>query len=1053
LIIGVAVALSFATAQVPTGKFIGKIVDEQGSPLPGVTVEATSPQMVGKSTTVSDETGTYRIFSLPSGSYTLVFSLQGFKTYKRENVILQLEQTITLNVTLEISTLEESVTVIGQSPIIDVKSTTKSSVMTKEVFMKLPRNRNFDGLLSTVPGVQYEDNQGGLSVDGASGGENMFYIDGTNINNIHKGYRALGMVMEQVEEVKVTASGYTAEFGGSMGGVVNVISRSGGNEFHGDIYGYYNNNKLWMQGKSRDYMRIDPYASRPYKDSDVQYVNSDDLLNDLINMKRDPYERYEGVVSLSGFVIKDRLWFFASFNPTFTETNYTRWFQADPVNLADAKYPGDTKKDPRQGRQLYPDFFTKYTYLYGSAKITAQPFQKIRLSASYVNNFYKYTGGTIPSSQGTSSKNSPYNADWPNTILPGTTPGLSYPNWSTNATIDYTVANNFLLSLRGGFMHQNQTNQTQTSPGTRYIFSYSNVGFLDVPTDLQHYSGWSNHSASEMETKKWIADRGSVNLDATYYVNLAGEHAWKAGIQWIRNYEDVDATWSYPRVNLYWGSNSYYDMPDGRRVQGKYGYYTIIHDFKQPYGRNWTCSSDAWAIYLQDSWTIGNRLTVNLGIRTESEYIPALTTDTSIPDFTEKPIQFDFGQKLAPRLGAIYDVFGDSSLKVFGSFGVYYDVMKIYMAEGAYGGLKWVTSYYSLDNYNWQNIAKSGDRLNQTEQAAGGKYWGTRDWRHRSFGKETDPNMKPIAQSELSFGAEKKLTEELSFTSRIVYKHLIRTIEDVGYLDAEGSEAYVIGNPGLGACLPASQGGLFSDDYWPCPKAKREYWGINLALEKRFSHNWQGGINYTWSQTKGNYGGLYSSDEGGRQGPNVDRYFDLWFERYDLHGRPLDGILPSDRPHYFKVYGSYSFPFGLTAGIVGYGRSGLPRTTAISFNDMTIFPDGYFDTGKRMPFLFTADLYLEYNLRIAGKYSLQLNATVNNVTNAKTITAYDDTPHVIMLRLSDAQHLAQKDKYVDWKLLRNQPYQATNMEIDPQYGKWSGRYGAWSLRLGARLGF
>src|SRR4030067_3660069 len=96
--------------------------------------------------------------------------------------------------------------------------------------MKLPRNRDFNGLLSTVPGVQYEGNQGGLSVDGASGGENMFYIDGTNINNIHRGYQAQTMVMEQVEGVKVTASGYNAEFGGAVGGGANGPRPLGGAE-------------------------------------------------------------------------------------------------------------------------------------------------------------------------------------------------------------------------------------------------------------------------------------------------------------------------------------------------------------------------------------------------------------------------------------------------------------------------------------------------------------------------------------------------------------------------------------------------------------------------------------------------------------------------------------------------------------------------------------------------------------------------------------------------------------------------------------------------------
>ncbi len=82
----------------------------------------------------------------------------------------------------------------------------------------------------------------------------------------------------------------------------------------------------------------------------------------------------------------------------------------------------------------------------------------------------------------------------------------------------------------------------------------------------------------------------------------------------------------------------------------------------------------------------------------------------------------------------------------------------------------------------------------------------------------------------------------------------------------------------------------------PAPKAKREYYGLNLSLEKRFSNNWQGGVNYTWSSVKGNYGGLSSSDENGRNSPNVERYFDLWFETLRLDGTPLDGPCPPTAP-------------------------------------------------------------------------------------------------------------------------------------------------------------
>ena len=311
--------------------------------------------------------------------------------------------------------------------------------------------------------------------------------------------------------------------------------------------------------------------------------------------------------------------------------------------------------------------------------------------------------------------------------------------------------------------------------------------------------------------------------------------------------------------------------------------------------------------------------------------------------------------------------------------------------------------------------------------------------------------MKPVSQSEVSFGAEKKLTEEISFGARFVYKHLIRTIEDIGYYDADFNEQYFIGNPAEGKGLPVSEGGIFSDEFWPAPKPKREYYGLNLSVEKRFSNNWQGGFNYTWSQMTGNYGGLSSSDENGRNSPNVERYWDLWFERYDIHGNAYDGILPSDRTHYFKAYGSYAFPFGLTVGTVAYGRSGLPRNTNLSFNDMQVFPDGYNDLDERLPFTVWADLYLEYNLKIAKRYTVNLNATISNVTNTSTIQGYYDRYNYNMLRLTDDELLAQRTNYVDWKTLVAQ--KVTVNATDPRFGMWTSRYGAWSWRMGARFSF
>jgi hypothetical protein len=1003
----------FVAAQImPEGKIVGKVTDDQGNALPGVTVEAISPKLVGKAATVTDDSGTFRLLALPSGTYEMNFSLQGFRTLVRKDIILQLSQTIVVNVTLQQAAIEEQVTVVGQSPLIDVKSTVKGMTMTKEVFMSLPRNRNFDGLLSTVPGVQYDNVGGGLLVDGATGTENMWYMDGADVTQPHIGTRAQGAVMELVEEVKVTASGYNAEFGGSMGGVVNVITRSGGNSFHGDIIGYYEDHSQLFYGKARQRGRWNPYNDELW-----EYVNDDDLYFNG-GKNRDTYHRFEGVFSLGGFIIKDRLWFFGSFNPVYLDQGALRGF--------DASHP-DVRTQ---------EFHRKDWVWNGQFKLTLAPVTGMRVSASFVNNFSKYRGA-IPSLDGTSA--STY--AWGNE-------GYDYPNLSAAALLDYSVSNSVLLSLRGGYHMTNTTNQQIANRFTTWYFNTSNYIYQDDPffvanPSLLGYTATANYGGAFTVTDHYKLEKYSGNADLTYYLNLGGEHAWKAGVQWIRDHEDVFNAAPSPHVNLYWG-RAYSGGAWGYPVMGTYGHYEIRSGWTSPYGWVWNIHRDTWALYLQDSWTIKGRLTINAGLRTESEYIPAFTGDTTTPGYMAKPIQFGFGDKLAPRVGLVYDVFGDSSLKVFGSFGIYYDVMKLYMAEGAYGGFKWKTDYYELNNPDFRLIAASGKLDDRASQEAGGKYVGTMDWRAVAW-DSTDPNLKPVAQREISLGAEKKLAENLSLSVRLVQKHLIRTIEDTGVLTPAG-EFYYFTNPGWGYSLHISHGGKFLDKYWETPKATREYYGMNVSLEKRFSNNWQGGINYTLSRAAGNYGGLSSTDEVNRNSPNVERYFDLWFLQFDSQGNVLKGPLYQDRTHYIKAYGSYAFPFGLTVGIVAYSRSGMPLTTQLNMNNVGWYPNNRADLG-RMPWTTWADLYLEYTLRM-GKTSASFNIQVNNVTNTKTWQWYDTGLNRLTMPISDDQILS---KTYDWQgqlALPGDPYWKNAAFKQPTW-----QFDRWSARIGARFSF
>ncbi len=1001
LLAGFILAAGAAFSQVTNARILGMVSDNEGNALPGVTVEATSPKLVGKAATLSDEKGIFRLLNLVPGTYEVKFELTGFQTLVRKDIVLGLEQTITLDAAMELSRISEEVVVTGQAPLIDVKSHSKGLTMSKSMFSVLPKDRDFASLVTVLPGVSTESfaggvdragasaKSGGLSVDGATASENVFFVDGVNTTHLEDGTMSQKVNFDFLDEIQVKASGYQAEFGGSMGGVVNVITRSGGNTFHGDVLGYYSGSAL--SGKRPDVLRVNPLDNHV-----AEYVNYDDLNG------RQRENIWEAGVSLGGYVFKDRLWFFGTFMPVQRSRTRPMTFISD-------------------GSQA--EFNRKDTEINYSAKLTAQPFANLRVSTSFVNNFWKYRG-SLPADDGSGDPNTPY-----------ARVGYDFPNWSASALADYSVGNSLLISARGGFFFSDNNNQQLKPSEPLWMFRQTNAAYPEIPADLVKPRLWMNYAqvADGYVTNKYISDRGSANLDATYFAEFAGTHAFKAGFQWIKLHEDIDNSFAYPYIRLNWGQ-AYTDPADPtKQYQGTYGYYEVRNGKSSPYGTYAEAHSTSLAFYLQDSWTIAGRLTLNFGLRTESEYVPSFS---DLPEYKDvKAIEFKFGDKLAPRFGFVYDVLGDSSLKVFGSYGVYYDVFKLGMAIGSYGGFKWISDYYTLDTYEWDKIGVDGFYP--------GTYIRAKNEREPSF-DHTDPDLKPVAQNEFSLGAERKLGENLSASLRFVYKHLIRAIEDVGYEEATGT-VYYTANPASGWTRYQSDGGRWHDDWWACPDARREYYAVNASIDKRFSDNWMGGVSFTWSRLAGNYSGLASSDEVdvdgyGRTDPNVARFWDSWFLPYTQDGKPIDGQLATDRPLYFKAYGSYRLPFGLTVGLMANAYSGVPTSVEVTLGGMQgVYPIGRATEG-RSPFIFTSSIYAEYSIRL-GRTNLALSLNIDNVTNNGAAR------RVYGLYNQDDPALTQDE------ILAHYDYRSVVEDLDPRFNKEYFFLSPISARLGIRFGF
>jgi outer membrane receptor protein involved in Fe transport len=242
-LLALCLAISFAGgaayAQERTGEILGTVVDESGAPVPGAAVVAISPAHPGALETTSDAQGRFRLFNVPVGTYTVTTRVSGFNTHKAL-VEVRLGSQMTHNPRLTVGQLTEVVEVTGNALSIDPTSSRSATNITTEQIENLPKNtRGFQGLLAMAPGVFLEPKNGnagvgGVQVGGSSGAENAFFIDGTEVSDLRRGSlrESNAIPFEFVQEVQVKSGGFEAEYGGATGGVINVATKSGTNEYH-----------------------------------------------------------------------------------------------------------------------------------------------------------------------------------------------------------------------------------------------------------------------------------------------------------------------------------------------------------------------------------------------------------------------------------------------------------------------------------------------------------------------------------------------------------------------------------------------------------------------------------------------------------------------------------------------------------------------------------------------------------------------------------------------------------------------------------------------------
>src|ERR1017187_10436592 len=269
-----------------TGGIEGTVTDANEAPLPGASVDLRSPSLQGPRSAVTNTAGRFRFPVIPPGTYTVTCSLSGFRKVERNGVTVNLDATATVLIRMEISVTKEIV-VSGEAPVVDTNDAANGINIRQDVVQKLPLGRNYAQAVEINPGVGMDsgDTQGramAFSIYGATSIENQYLVDGFNTTNV-------------IRDFQVKASGYEAECGRAMGGIINVVTKSGGNEFHGDAFGYFNEKCLTAARKGT--AETDQNYTGPPNGVDTSQANVQDF-----------------GVDVGGYGIKDRLWFFAAYN-------------------------------------------------------------------------------------------------------------------------------------------------------------------------------------------------------------------------------------------------------------------------------------------------------------------------------------------------------------------------------------------------------------------------------------------------------------------------------------------------------------------------------------------------------------------------------------------------------------------------------------------------------------------------------------------------------------------------------------------------------------------
>lgn len=657
-----------------TGNIIGNVYDVEGAPLPGVTVTAKNVQMGLVQSTVTNDSGQYRIERLPRGMYTITAAIQGFKTMTKEGFELIVGAEIKVNFNLEIGKLEEQVTVVGVSPLVETTRAQVSTVITEKEFLSYPQgNRDYTSLIAYAPGTLPGAGRSGYAVNGMRGSSNNFQIDGIDNNDNGTATNAVtSLAPEAIQEFRLVSNNFSAEYGRNSGGVINAVMKSGTNEFHGSAW-------IFHRGDSG------------------LFQSEDWLTHDL-----PPYKRFQYGATIGGPIIKDKTFFFATFEGVIQDDEAREpylFYTPEAISRA-------------QGPAKY--FFDNY-----GSKYPVPTYDFVDIDGDGLVDAGKYvwdgTGKTRGLNFGIkidhifSEKDrvafrwlwNDFNYEWDFANLPGNIKKNPYSYHTGGLTWLHLFSPTAYNEVRIGY-HRDFADWPRLAPEVPQMGGYTffNDGVHSVGDWANMPQKFANNTYQLVDVLNFQIGNHSIkvggearlwNSDSTFDANVAG------------SYYFVDSTYFLYDIGAYYlviGADPP-DPPEGDpyRTGDAYGVWAAGDSH-----RKW--KGFEGGLFIQDDWRVTDKLTVSAGLRWEYYGVPKETSGKGInmPAFgteegfnTKQIIEGTYGEEgirylifdgreklgkglwnpyykaFAPKISFAYDLTGDGKTSLRAGAGVSYD--------------------------------------------------------------------------------------------------------------------------------------------------------------------------------------------------------------------------------------------------------------------------------------------------------------------------------------------------------------------------------------------